>query len=73
MVSGLSPNGKERVHYLVEVCDPCEDGKCAYYINGVLVSDFYTPDYFDPRQARANGTVSKVPSQNCGKYLRTVT
>jgi hypothetical protein len=48
MVRGLSPNGKERVHYLVEVCDPCEDSKCAYYINGVLVSDFYTPDYFDP-------------------------
>jgi hypothetical protein len=47
MKSGLSPNGKERVHYLVEVCDPCEDGKYAYFINGFLVSDFYTPDYFD--------------------------
>lgn len=47
MKSGLSPNGKERVHYLVEVCDPCEDSKYAYFINGFLVSDFYTPEYFD--------------------------
>ncbi|MEO8768481.1 MAG: hypothetical protein ABI402_00285 [Ferruginibacter sp.] len=47
MRSGLSPNGKERVHYLVEVADPCEDSSCAYMINGFLVSDFYTPDYFD--------------------------
>ena len=47
MKSGLSPNGKERVHYLVEVCDPCEDSSCAYFINGFLVSDFSTPDYFD--------------------------
>ena len=47
MKSGLSPNGKERVHYLVEVCDPCEDSSCAYFINGFLVSDFYTPEYFN--------------------------
>ena len=47
MRSGLSPNGKERVHYLVEVCDPCEDSAYAYFINGFLVSDFYTPEYFD--------------------------
>jgi hypothetical protein len=47
MKSGLSPNGKERVHYLVEVCDPCEDSRYAYFINGFLVSDFYTPEYFD--------------------------
>lgn len=47
MKSGTSPDGKERVHYLVEVCDPCEDSSCAYFINGHLVSDFYTPDYFD--------------------------
>lgn len=48
MKSGLSPDGKEKVHYLVEVCDPCEDSRFAYFVNGFLVSDFYTPDYFDP-------------------------
>jgi hypothetical protein len=47
MKSGLSPDGKQRVHYLVEVCDPCEDSSYGYFINGLLVSDFYTPDYFD--------------------------
>jgi hypothetical protein len=37
-----------RVRYLVEVCDPSEAGAFAYSVNGVLVSDFYTPDFFDP-------------------------
>jgi hypothetical protein len=36
-----------RVEYLVEVCDPCETADVAYRINGLLVSDFYTPKYFD--------------------------
>jgi hypothetical protein len=34
--------------YLVEVCDPGEDQSCAYLIDGILVSDFYTPSYFGP-------------------------
>lgn len=44
----------EKVSYLVEICDPCESPDCAYHINpgvtgqDVLVSDFYTPSYFDP-------------------------
>lgn len=37
-----------KFEYLVEVCDPSEDPTCAYLIDGVLVSDFYTPNYFDP-------------------------
>lgn len=37
-----------RVQYLVEVCDPCESASCGYSVDGVLVSDFYTPQYFDP-------------------------
>ena len=40
--------GQGRVNYLVEVCDPSEAINFAYKINGVLVSDFYTPNYFDP-------------------------
>jgi hypothetical protein len=39
-----------RVSYLVEVCDPCESVDFAYTSNGVLVSDFYTPDFFDPKE-----------------------
>jgi hypothetical protein len=36
----------ERVKYLVEVCDPCQT--MWYPVNGVPVSDFYTPRYLDP-------------------------
>lgn len=35
------------VNYLVEVCDPCEES--TYEINGVTVSDFVTPSYYDTR------------------------
>lgn len=44
----VDPKRPGRVEYLVEVCDPCEDQRYAYSINGVPVSDFYTPHYFDP-------------------------
>jgi hypothetical protein len=37
-----------RVRVLVEVCDPSEAANFAYQVNGVTVSDFYTPAYFDP-------------------------
>src|SRR4051812_48573878 len=37
-----------RVSFLVEVCDPSEDVKFAYQVNGITVSDFYTPEFFDP-------------------------
>jgi hypothetical protein len=37
-----------RVEYLVEVCDPSEASQFGYSVNGVLLSDFYTPNYFDP-------------------------
>src|SRR5205814_1452025 len=42
---GLQPT---RVRYLVEVCDPCESEKFSYEVNGIMVSDFYTPNFFDP-------------------------
>ena len=49
MTAGQSPKpGQGRVEFLVEVCDPSEDTPFAYRINGILVSDFYTPNYFDP-------------------------
>jgi hypothetical protein len=40
--------GQGRVQYLVEVADPSEAPDFAYHVNGVLVSDFYTPHFFDP-------------------------
>jgi hypothetical protein len=40
-----------RVLYLVEVCDPCEDARFAYGVNGQQLSDFITPHYYDPKGA----------------------
>jgi hypothetical protein len=37
-----------RVNYLVEACDPSEGDQFGYSVNGILLSDFYTPNYFDP-------------------------
>jgi hypothetical protein len=49
MMAGPSPKkGQGRVEFLVEVCDPSEDTPFAYRVNGIVVSDFYTPNYFDP-------------------------
>lgn len=48
-VAGESPvTGQGRVKFLVEVCDPCEADAFSYTVNGIRVSDFYTPNYFDP-------------------------
>jgi hypothetical protein len=33
--------------YLVEACDPCEANDYGYQIQGVLVSDFITPHFYD--------------------------
>jgi hypothetical protein len=49
VIAGESPvKGQGRVNFLVEVCDPCEASDCAYTINGIQVSDFFTRDFFDP-------------------------
>jgi hypothetical protein len=50
MATAGSPKSSQgKVHFLVEVCDPCEDAAFAYSVNGILMSDFYTPNYFDPQ------------------------
>ncbi|HEV7799370.1 MAG TPA: hypothetical protein VGO73_14525 [Pyrinomonadaceae bacterium] len=49
LMPGQSPmKDQGRVEFLVEVCDPSEDTPFAYRVNGIVVSDFYTPNYFDP-------------------------
>lgn len=48
-VSGQSPMpGQSRVDFLLEICDPCQAPEFAYSVNGIPVSDFITPNYFDP-------------------------
>jgi hypothetical protein len=52
LVAGWSPLAEQgRVEFLVEVADPVSDPALAYTVNGVRVSDFYTPRYFDPEPA----------------------
>jgi len=54
LVAGLAPKeakNQKRVEYLVEVSDPSEAEEFGYTVNDVLVSDFYTPAFFDPVKA----------------------
>ena len=51
VIAGRAPKEakkQKRVEYLVEVCDPSEADQFAYTVNDVMVSDFYTPRFFDP-------------------------
>jgi hypothetical protein len=54
LVAGNAPKlakKQKRVEYLVEVCDPSEDTQFGYTVNGITVSDFLTPHYYDPVKA----------------------
>jgi hypothetical protein len=46
--TGKIQDGTGQFGYLVEACDPCEDNSYAYTINGIAVSDFITPHFYDP-------------------------
>jgi hypothetical protein len=45
---GKIVDGHGQFGYLVEACDPCEDNRYGYTINGIMVSDFITPHFYDP-------------------------
>jgi hypothetical protein len=47
-------SGQGSVDFLMEICKPTADPRYAYLINGVVVSDFHTPAYFQS-QAPAGG------------------
>jgi hypothetical protein len=75
LVAGNSPKPEQgRVEFLVEVCDPCEADTFAYSVNGVMVSDFYTPHFFDPSSAAGvrysfTGSIEKPRDVLAGGYL----
>jgi len=46
--NGKIVDGTGQFAYLVEACDPCEADNYAYPIQGVAVSDFLTPHFYDP-------------------------
>ena len=75
--------GQGRVEYLVEVCDPCE--AVSYEIDGVAVSDFYTPQFLRPGAAQrrplqphgrdhasAPGAPRRLPQLACARDGRVV-
>lgn len=47
---GKIEDGTGEFAYLVEACDPCEADAYTYAIQGVSVSDFLTPHFYDPVQ-----------------------
>jgi hypothetical protein len=75
LVAGQSPVARQgRVRFLVEVCDPSEADACAYKINGIKVSDFYTPHFMDPETSNAvrysyTGAISAPRQVLRGGYL----
>jgi hypothetical protein len=48
ITGGKIHDGTGEFAYLVEACDPCEADNFAYAIQGVAVSDFLTPHFYDP-------------------------
>ncbi len=64
-----------RVNYLLEVCDPSQSDAYAYPVDGVKMSDFYTPNYFDPvyapgvRYSFVDGSIPRPRNVPPGGYL----
>jgi hypothetical protein len=48
IVNGNIQDGASQFGYLVEACDPCEADQYAYSIQGIALSDFITPRFYDP-------------------------
>ncbi len=66
---GGSPKaGQGDVRFLVEVCDPSESEDFAYDIDGVTVSDFYLPSFFD----KATTAGKRYSFTNAIKAPRTI-
>ena len=60
--ASVDPQQKGKiVRYLVQVCDPCQEVSFAYRIDGVLVSDFCTPQFFEG-SGRTNARYDKMGS-----------
>ncbi len=47
ITGGRIKDAEGKFEYLVETCDPCEANRYAYQIDGVMVSDFITPHFYD--------------------------
>jgi hypothetical protein len=47
IANGKIQDGSGQFEYLVEACDPCEADDYSYMVQGVAVSDFLTPHFYD--------------------------
>ncbi|MBS0561110.1 MAG: hypothetical protein JSR21_13750 [Proteobacteria bacterium] len=70
-------DGTGQFSYLVEACDPCEANQYGYTVNGVLVSDFITPHYYDPTAVAGtrysfNGSLTGPRQMLPGGYISFV-
>jgi hypothetical protein len=67
-------DGNGRFEYLVEACDPCEADDSSYQIDGIRVSDFITPHFYDPHPTPGvrysfNGTITRPREILKGGYI----
>jgi hypothetical protein len=74
IVGGKIEDGTSKFEYLVEACDPCEADKYGYTINGITVSDFITPHFYDPHvnagtRYSFNGSLTKPREIQPGGYI----
>ncbi len=74
LVDGELHELDDRFDYLLEACDPIEDADHAYSIDGIVVSDFYTPHYFDDQVTPGtrysfNGALSRPREIGRNGYL----
>jgi hypothetical protein len=74
-LTAIDPNANQLQQlFMHEMCDPCEDDSLGYKINGVLVSDFLYPEWFDPTatvgtQLTFNKTITLPLSLATGGYM----
>jgi hypothetical protein len=77
IVGSKVQDGPGEFSYLVEACDPCEANQFGYSIQGVLVSDFLTPHYYDPVVAQGTrysftGAIESPRQMLAGGYISFV-
>jgi hypothetical protein len=70
-------DGVGEFEYLVEACDPCEANEFGYSIQGIVLSDFITPHYYDPVATPAtrysfNGSITAPRQLLKGGYISFV-
>lgn len=73
LVAGPSPKPDQgEVSFLVEACDPSQN--YTYVVNGIKVSDFFTPHFFDPVESTNSrysymGVITKPRQVMPGGYM----